>query len=385
MGIIQKKLEKVHFIPKVPPGEAIEDFLRKDLNKFIDDDETQEIDREKVFVDLPDEVIFKIFLLLDLKSLYNCSMVSRKFHDLTKDPLLYVEINLKFYWHRANSNLMQSLMERCQLIKKLDMSSCGYFNSIVEQDFIQFLTKNGKSLRNLRINSTQFLNTYCLQSVATQCDNLYELRVKNYATVSTDRIFSPLSFLTKLRILDLSQSGIDTFSMINLIGSNPYLTHLYLAFNQQLSIDSICTHVARSCKYLKVLDIWKCNMTITGLNALRSCEHLEELDLGWNLREDSNITESFKLLVQTCVRLRRLTLAAVRGISERELQHIATSCAALEYLDLMGLVGITGDSILKILQQCTRLKVLDLSFSESLDDDTLFKWAGEYSVSIKRS
>lgn len=385
LGLIQKKLETVQFMPQVGKTDVIEEFLRNDLNKFIENAGLDE-KREKIISDIPDEVLYNIMTYLDLKSLYNCSQVCQKFHQIAKDPLLYVEVNLKFYWYQADSALIRSLHQRCQLIKKLDLSSCGYFKSIIAEDFITFLRLNGKTLTHLRLNSSQFMNSYCLQTIGFKCENLIELSMRNYGSVTTDREFMSLALLFKLEILDLTRSGIDTFALLSVLKNNPNLRHLHLAFNHQLNADQICLQISVHNKMLKTIDLWKChNLTTVGLRALSNCEKLEIVDLGWNLREESNITDTFKSLIQNCQNLKKLVLAAVRGVAERDLENVALFCKNLEHLDLMGIVGMTSEAVYKILQQCQRLKLIDLSFCENLDDVTLFRWSNEFNVSIKRS
>jgi F-box and leucine-rich repeat protein 4 len=160
LGLIQKKLDKVQFMPQVPASDTIEEFLRNDLNKFIETVGLKEKGgrKEKKISDIPDEVLYKILTLLDLRSLYNASQVNRRFYRLSKDPLLYTEVNLKMYWHRANGKLLKSLHNRCLLIKKLDLSSCGYFGTITSEDFMAFMKLNGQTITNIRMNSAQFMN-----------------------------------------------------------------------------------------------------------------------------------------------------------------------------------------------------------------------------------
>lgn len=90
--------------------------------------------------------------------------------------------------------------------------------------------------------------------------------------------------------------------------------------------------------------MWKChNLTTLGVRALSACHRLEELDFGWCLREEASITESLKMLLQNCRNLKKLVLAAVRGISERDLENIAILCGNLETLDLMGIIGVSSE------------------------------------------
>lgn len=359
-GIIQKKLETVQFKPQKTPSEAIEDFLKNDLSKFIENvglatendqngsatvAEQRASKKEKIISDLPYEVLFNVMSFLDLKSLYQCSQVCKSFRRLVLDPLLYTEINLKFYWNLANSSLIQSLTQRCSLVRKLDISSCGYFGSIKPNDFIAFIRANGKTLTNLRLNSSQFLNTTCLETISITCSNLIELSIRNYMNVTSDRDFVSLTMLNNLEVLDLSRSGIDTVALLNILRNNLNLRRLNVAFSSHhVSMDEICIQIAAFNKKITAVDMWKChNLTTIGVRALSECSFLEELDFGWCLREEATVTESLKMLLQNCEYLKKLILCAIRGISERDLENIATHCKNLQQLDLMGIVGVSSE------------------------------------------
>lgn len=359
--MIQKKLATV----QKTPSEAIEEFLKNDLNKFIEnvglgsskDNErnmpsTQHRGRRRdeiISEIIPYEVLFKIMSFLDLKSLFQCSQVCKSFRHLVADPLLFAELNLKFYWNLADSSLIQTLTPRCCLLKKLDMSSCGYFESIKPSDFIQFIHANGKALTHLRLNSSQFMNTLCLETISINCFYLKELSIRNYMNVTSERDFVSLSMLSNLEVLDLSRSGIDSVVLLNILRNNPKLQHLNIAFSSpNVSMDEICVQISVFNRSLKSIDMWKCHhLTTLGIRALSQCDRLEEVDFGWCLREEASITETFKLLIQNCKNLKKLILAAVRGISERDLDNIANFCVNLEQLDLMGIVGVSSEKCKK--------------------------------------
>lgn len=370
-GVIQKRLEVVLFNPFKPqktPSEAIEDFLKNDLNRFIENPgssshaaesgdrnapptivELRSNEKEKVITDIPYEILFNAFSYLDLKSLYQCSQVCRSFRQLVFDPLLYVEINLKLYWHIANSCLMETLTNRCSLIKKLDLSSCGYFESIKPSDFISFIQANGKSLTHLRLDSSQFLNTSCLETISITCSNLTELTLRNYMNVTSDRDFVSLNMLNKLEVLDLSRSGIDNVTLLNILKNNQNLMRLNVAFSSPHSnMDDVCIQISTYNLKMKSIDFWKChNLTSRGVLALSKLFCLEELDFGWCLREEASLTDSFNFLIQNCKYLKKLIITAVRSMTERDIENVASYCKNLEKLDLMGIIGVTSDTCLR--------------------------------------
>lgn len=364
-GIIQKKLETVQF--KTTPSEAIEDFLKNDLNLFIETVgltssskdieknppplivDVQQARKDKVISDIPYEILFNVMSYLDLKTLFQSSSVCKSFRHLVTDPLLYVELNLKFYWHQANSCLLQTLSHRCRLIRKLDLSSCGYFDSIKSSDFISFIRANGLTLTNLKLNSSQFLNTSCLETICITCSNLKELSIRNYMNVTTERDFISLAMLSKLEILDLCRSGIDNYALLTIVRNNPNLERLNVAFSSHsVSMDELCLQLASSHCKIKSLDMWKCgNLTTFGMRALSMCPLLEELDVGWCLRDEASISEPLRAITQNCKNITKLILCAIRGISERDLENIATNCPNLQELDLMGIVSVSSEKCVR--------------------------------------
>lgn len=270
----------------------------------------------------------------------------KSFHLIASDPLLYTELNLKVHWHQVNASLLKTLTPRCRLIKKLDMSSCGYFGSIKTNEFITFIRRSGKYLKNLRLNSAQFMNTQCLEVISSTCPQLIELTIRNYANVTNDRDFSSLIKLRNLEILDMSRTGVDGLTLMHIIRENRELKHLRIAFaSQNLETDEICLILSAYNHRLLSLDLWKChNLTTVGLRHLSSCVRLKEIDVGWCLREEASVTDGFKEMLRNCRHIRKLTLAAIRGISERDLENIAIYCEKLEHLDLMGIVGVSTEN-----------------------------------------
>lgn len=64
----------------------------------------------------------------------------------------------------------------------------------------------------------------------------------------------------------------------------------------------------------------------------------------YSLRE-ATLGDSLYQLLTNCPKLKKLFLSAVRGITERDLIHIATLGKNLEQLDLMGILNITHERV----------------------------------------
>lgn len=71
------------------------------------------------------------------------------------------------------------------------------------------------------------------------------------------------------------------------------------------------------------------------------------ISLFYRLREEPSPGDSLKLLFKNCPYLKKVFLAAIRGLSDRDLEDIADNCPHLEQLDLMGILGITTEMCLK--------------------------------------
>lgn len=63
----------------------------------------------------------------------------------------------------------------------------------------------------------------------------------------------------------------------------------------------------------------------------------------FSLREEAQPGESLKELFKGCKNLKKIFLAAIRGLTDRDLENIASYCPNLEQLDLMGVMGITTE------------------------------------------
>lgn len=62
-----------------------------------------------------------------------------------------------------------------------------------------------------------------------------------------------------------------------------------------------------------------------------------------SLREEAQPGESLKELLKGCKKLNKIFLAAIRGLTDRDLENIANYCPNLEQLDLLGVMGISTE------------------------------------------
>lgn len=62
-----------------------------------------------------------------------------------------------------------------------------------------------------------------------------------------------------------------------------------------------------------------------------------------SLRDEASPSDALKELVQNCPNLKKLFLAAIRGLNDRDLENIAKYCPNLEQIDLLGVMGISTE------------------------------------------
>ncbi|XP_016970135.1 F-box/LRR-repeat protein 4 isoform X2 [Drosophila rhopaloa] len=392
-GPISYKLRTLKFQPKCHEDGAtkLHDFINNDLSQFLMEHSVEggEPPPRVCLTDLPFEILLRILSYLDLKSLFRVGQVSRTFYDISTHPLLYAELSLKPYWHVASSELLCTLARRATMLRKLDLSWCGALGNVSPTEFKKFLTQRGDNLTHLRLNSCKFLNASCIENVGIVCDNLIELSLRNCATDPPLLNFSCLANLKNLERLDLFQTAFETELLLSMLEGNRKLKHLNLAFcGVSVNMDNVAAHLATYNTQLISLDLWKAHfLSARGLLSLTRLHQLEELDLGWCLREASLGDGLFQLL-SNCPNLKKLFLSAVRGTTERDLMHIAALGKNLEQLDLMGILNITHERVYDILVHCPKLQLLDLSFCDNIMDrdfDLLAEWSHQFTVDIKTS
>lgn len=392
-GSISHKLRTLKFQPNCGEDGAtkLHEFINNDLSQFLADNcvDGEAAAPQIYLTDLPFEILLRILSYLDLKSLFRVGHVSRTFYDISRHPLLYAEISLKPYWDVASSELLCTLARRATMLRKLDLSWCGGFGNVSPTEFKKFLTQRGDNLTHLRLNSCKFLNASCIENVGIVCDNLIELSLRNCATEPPLLNFSCLANLKNLERLDLFQTYFETELLLSMLEGNRKLKHLNLAFcGVSVNMDNVAAHLATYNTQLISLDLWKAHfLSSRGLQSLARLHQLEELDLGWCMREASLGDGLFQLL-SNCPKLKKLFLSAVRGTTERDLMHIAALGKNLEQLDLMGILNITHERVYDILVNCPKLQLLDLSFCDNIMDrdfDLLAEWSRQFKVDIKSS
>ncbi|XP_014597825.1 PREDICTED: F-box/LRR-repeat protein 4 [Polistes canadensis] len=337
------------------------------------------------FSALPDETVLKILKNLDLKTLCRLCRVNRHFSNIAKDALLYTSLNLKPYWYCLNDHALKYLIPRCQYLQRLDLSWCGNYNMISDRDFVDFIHSCGKLLTHLRLNCCRCINDKVILEVSRVCKNLKELCLRNCMGITNDG-FSKLEKLQCLERLELYGTTIETSILCSILRKNPQMKHLNLAgMHDRLNVDEIAIELGNSCLKLESVDFWKAQtLTPHGVRALARCVNLREVDFGWCSGMGAP-GDSLRGLLSSCRYLEKVFLAALRGLTDRDLEPLLL-CQRLQQLDLLGARSLTPDMCYGFLLWCPKLEMIDLSFCEGIGDSKIQEWRRKYPhISFKRS
>ncbi|XP_066993757.2 F-box/LRR-repeat protein 4 isoform X2 [Anabrus simplex] len=383
--------------PQIDITNSLSTFLGEELPRFLSEvqegchlnyNSKNEIGKlsGRSFDCLPDETVLKIFGYLDLLSLCRCAQVSRHFRDLATDSLLYTELNLKVYWYCTTSKALETLAGRCQYLQKLDLSWCGSLKSIRSCDFVNFLNQSGSQLTHLRLNSCLFANDTVIIKVAIICKNLKELALRNCSEIRGPG-FQALSCLDGLLYLDLYRTLIELGPLQDILQNSRHLKHLNIGSCVHVSsMDEVAQTLASCNPHLISVDFWKTySLTPAGVKALGHCSNLEEVDLGWCLGFGAP-GDSLLAVAKGCPHLKKLFLAALRGVGDRDLEPFIELCPEMEQVDLLGVRSITPEICIKFLTRCEKLKLLDVSFCDQVPDSQVAIWRHLFpNICIKRS
>ena len=90
---------------------------------------------------------------------------------ITRNKLLYRSLNLKPYWNCIDDTTLRYLEERCNGLKRIDMSWCGN-TRISAGTFISLLRTCGEELTHLRLNHCDFATHDVLEAIGEYCPHL---------------------------------------------------------------------------------------------------------------------------------------------------------------------------------------------------------------------
>lgn len=339
------------------------------------------------FDTLPRELIQVIFTYLEIPDLCNAASVCKLFHQSCYDALQFMDMDFRPYWHMVTDATLDGIRNRCSQLQRLSLSWCGDWGMISPKSFNRFVSECGSQLQLLRLSACRFTTFENLKTIASTCTQLEELDLSSCRCIPKEA-FEHLAELKNLTRLNLYRTTIAEPAMHTIIRSCTKLEHLNLGNVKTIQdYDDIVRELAKHCRSLKSLNVWRGKtLSAVGLGHLSvGCHDLEELDLGWCSGLNSS-SSCFVNLVQSCTKLRKLVLTALRSVSDNDLYAIADCCGDMEQLDILGTMQVSSQSVDRVLESCSKMKFFDLSFCNRIPNETILQWRERYpAVSIKRS
>uniref|UniRef100_A0A182PFX4 F-box domain-containing protein n=1 Tax=Anopheles epiroticus TaxID=199890 RepID=A0A182PFX4_9DIPT len=325
-------------------------------------------------MDLPYEMLIHIFSFLDLPSLRNVSRVSDVFDGIASDSRLYRQVNMQPCWMQFDRHWLEWLTERCTNIRKLDLSWCGLFGMFHERDLDRLLQRNGQTLTHLRLNAIGCAST--LLMLLKRCTSLVELCVRSTMIICPSS-FDTLQGVTHLQKLDLANTRVTTFLLVEILKQSPNLLHLNVASCAQLNAGAIATILRKHNRKLVSLIMWKmCIHHTDELLELRGCSQLQELNLGY-LECYGATYHSVGEILADMPDMRRLVVPVYPLLYSDDLRAIARCCPLLEYLDSSSCSMVSSEGIQEVLASCKALRFLDISFCD-VSRHQIDGWVADY-------
>jgi len=331
---------------------------------------------------LPDEIWIKIAKHLSQYELCTLSLVSRKFFNIARDPILWTNISLlgdavvsketavnliercslltelNVVCRDDVAELMKSVAYSCHKIKTLRVQSCPSLN----YSDLKLLSENCHQIESLNLSSTGCLNknadahwmegcTPCTCPVSGSFTNLF-------------RNFSNLSFLDLFHCRNLNNKGLEQIADLC-----PNLTYINIDEVQYLADNSVTYFITKLKTTLKHLLIDGETLTDECFTKLSELKNLVELSISFcDNMESAGFQAISQLSSLEWLKLRRagnlLPQDFISVFSDKKLRNLI-------HLDLSECATLCDDGLIYISRNCPSLASLVLCWCWELTDNSL--------------
>jgi len=259
------------------------------------------------FDTLPEEIVLKIFQMMDKRTLIKCAFVCHKWRRISYDESLWQCLNIP-------SRRMRILTLENLLARNIKYFSVSHSNFCIFENQYLFKTSFPK-LQYLDLSSV-FIHVKTLGSLINQCSNLIKLSLEN------------------------------------------------------CSVDSLCCQYIGHNTNLKVLNLASTvGLDRNGLEHILSLQNLEELNVSWAELEDDNLHYLIANMIPNIKRLN--ISGFLKRLADFDLSRLSSRCMKLIELDISDSLAITASSLDKILEKNQDLKVLSMNRCYNIDHPRL--------------
>ncbi|XP_060876477.1 S-phase kinase-associated protein 2-like isoform X2 [Metopolophium dirhodum] len=259
------------------------------------------------FDTLPEEIVLKIFKMMDKRTLLKCALVCHQWRRIAYDETLWQYLNIPS--RRMSVETLDNILAR----------NIKYFSASHSNFYIfgnQGLCKTPFPKLQYLDLSFVFMHYTMLRSLLRQCSNLIKLSLEN-CTVD--------------------------FLCCQYIGHNTNLKVLNLASTVGLDRNS--------------------------LECIMSLQNLEELNVSWAKLEDDNLHYLMANMIPNikCLNISGF----LKQLADFDLSRLSSRCTKLIELDISDSLAITASSVDKILEKNHELKVLSINRCYNIDTPRL--------------
>ena len=287
--------------------------------------------------DLPDEIILKIFSLLDIKEILKCGQVSQRIRAISNDESLWLQLNLGY--GDIPYRFLEKAFENGCIYLSLD---CAHLNGVVNSKIplnLKYLVLSQDSNINARTKKTTLKVP---KGLFKNCHSLQKLAMENLILDFED-------------IKQIGKNG-QTLTILDL-----GIINLEKSWRQGKELKELF----KSCVVLEELKLHIFNHHSKLFNAVAN--NLTPNILKVNLSGNKKIKdEHIKILIKRCTKITELNLSYCESITNNSLKSIATHLnSSLEKLDVTH-TRIDSNALLK-LRSVETLKVLCFGYPYDRD------------------
>ena len=287
---------------------------------------------DKHFIDLPDEVLLKIFTYLNIEDLAQCAQVSKRSRNICKDESLWERINLKKNIGRTN------IENSFQKYQKIPTS------------FINYILDNG--CKYLNICQSELVDGLNLPKTS-------QLKYLAFARIYGARINQALEEITSTTFC------LEHFSIA-------ILTPQIHFQSTDIVIRNVCWN---NFKTLTVLNLQISNLTFESVRSIVLCSELKELGFAYP-NDHETLYHTLTYLVQNISpEIKKISFEGKKNFKNEHVQMLLSRCKKLEELSLRN-TSITLIPVTAISENCLNLVKLDLSCN-GLSDNGLHDFEKE--------
>nr|CAD7267658.1 unnamed protein product [Timema shepardi] len=325
---------------------------------------------------LPNEMLLKIFSLLDVKDIcYSTRYVCKRWNVLSNDEALW-----------KNSEFVCTKNMTLEYIYKM-LRSASLLRAVVLQwrldtaGILEVLCKCCPDIQRIQLICCGMINLNTMEMLSVRYPGLLHLSMGKSFSVQRD-CFDVLGQFRKIQSINLSHSRLTGDQLESIVDSCPDLVEINIDYVRGIEERYILNLIAAKKETLVSLAVFGDRVTDSTFEALQECNKLYSLHISQcgllsdrglkslsslktlsslKLRYASNISYSglCKFLLQkTLSSLKYLSLSRSNKFDDVCAVSICQNCASLQELDLSYCPNVTAEGIKTLSQGCKSLKVI---------------------------